>query len=184
MARPAAELPRNVILTGFMGSGKTTVGRVLARRIGWRFLDLDREVERRAGMSVAAIFRRRGEEAFRAAEYAAIRGLCRRRCRVVAVGGGAPVSARNRAWLRRAGLVVWLRVPAAELVRRLRPGASRPLLAPAHGDCRALARLVKGLLRRRTAAYSRAAVAVSGSGSSARVAARVAARAGLSARAR
>lgn len=132
-------------------------------------------------MTVSAIFRRRGEAAFRDAEHSAIRGLCRVAGRVVAVGGGAPVFPRNRAWLRRAGLVVWLRVPPAELVRRL-AGTHRPLLAPAHGNRRALTRLVKGLLRRRAPAYAHAAVTVCGSGSPARVAALVARRAGLLAR--
>src|SRR5262245_31769003 len=108
-ASRVSRMPRNVILTGFMASGKTTVGRVLARMLGWRFTDLDRVVERRAGRSIPALFRRRGEQAFRRLEHEAIRGLRRRRGWVVAAGGGAPVVPRNRPWLRRAGRVVWLR---------------------------------------------------------------------------
>jgi len=178
MARRNANRPRNIILTGFMGSGKTTVGRELARRLGWRFVDLDHEIERRARMSVAGLFKRRGEPAFRELEHSAIRGLYRRcRC-VVAVGGGAPVFPRNRRWLMRAGLVVWLRVPVSELVRRLARGGRRPLLAAARGSSPALARLVRALLRRRAPAYSRAALTVSGLGSPERVAALIGRRVG------
>src|SRR5262245_57732530 len=110
-------LPRNIILTGFMGSGKSTVGRRLAARLGWRFADLDRLVERRAGLPVAEIFRRRGERAFRRLEHRVIRSLRRKRGWVVAAGGGAPVYRPSRAALRAAGLRVWMRAPVGVLAR-------------------------------------------------------------------
>src|SRR5688572_17904314 len=131
-------IPRNVILTGFMGSGKTTVGRRLAARLGWRFADLDRMIERRAGLPVGEIFRRRGERAFRRLEHRVIRSLARRRGWVIAAGGGAPTYAPNRPWLKAAGLRLWMRVPVDTLARRLRNGGRRPLLASAGGKRAAL----------------------------------------------
>src|SRR5262245_15013490 len=113
----------NLVLIGFMGSGKTTVGRALAAITGRRFVDLDRLVVRRAGATVARLFRERGERAFRRLEAAAVRALHGRGGLVIAAGGGAPVWPETRRALRRAGVVIWLRVPAAELVRRLRRGA-------------------------------------------------------------
>lgn len=160
----------NVILVGFMGCGKTTVGRALARRLGWRFLDLDRVIERRGGGSVRGLFRRRGEEAFRRLEAVEIRRLHRIRHRVVAAGGGAPVAPRNRYWLKRAGVVVYLRVPVPVLVRRLRRARNRPLLAPAKGEPRVLHRLVASLLKKRERHYAEADFAVPAKGPARRVA--------------
>lgn len=128
----------------------------MARRLGWKFVDLDSLVARREGASVAAIFRRRGEAAFRSAESAAIRGLIRLKSRVISVGGGAPVSAQNRAWLRRAGHVVYIRVPVEVLAGRLARSRNRPLLYPARGDRAKLRRLISGLLRRRRRFYMQA----------------------------
>ena len=164
----------NIILTGFMGSGKTTVGRRLAARLGWRFADLDRLVERGAGTSVGEIFRRRGEVAFRRLEHRAIRSLARRRSTVVAAGGGAPAYPPNRRWLRAAGLRVWMRVPVATLARRLTHGGGRPLLAAAGSDPAALRRLIGRLLRLRRASYATADVTVeAGRGSPGAVAGRI-----------
>jgi shikimate kinase len=153
-ARP--ESFRNIILTGFMGCGKTTVGRIMARRLGWIFLDLDREIERRAGMSIPAIFRGWGERAFREMEHRAIKGLVWRTRVVAAAGGGAPMTARNRAWLKRAGAVVYLKVPIRVLAARLGDGRNRPLLDPAGGDRDAVYALVGRLLRIREKDYRRA----------------------------
>ncbi len=143
-----------------MGSGKSTVGRLAARLLGWTFLDLDRVIARRAGRSVRAIFASRGESAFRRLESAALRDAARRSDRVIAAGGGVPTIARNLRWLRRAGVVVWLRVPAAVLARRLARSAGRPLLRAAAGRPASLRRLVASLLRKRAAAYRRAADAI------------------------
>ncbi len=173
-------LARNIILTGFMGSGKTVVGRELARILGWRFTDLDRMIAVRAGMGVAEIFKRRGEPAFRRMEHQSLRALGGMRRYVVAAGGGTPVFPRNRPLLRKAGLVVYLRAGVPILVRRLARSRGRPLLAPARGDRAALRRLIAGLLRKREPAYRTAGVTVNaGAGSPARVAMRVAAKAGL-----
>jgi len=160
--------PRNILLVGFMGSGKTSVGRLLARRLGWRFLDLDSVVERAMGQRVGEIFRKRGECGFRSAEHRAVRSLARLSRRVVATGGGVPVFRRNRPWLRRAGLTVYIRVSPRELARRLRRATDRPLLARARGDSRALGLLVTCLLRSRERAYRRSDMVVEAGRMSAR----------------
>lgn len=162
-----------IILIGFMGSGKTTVGRALARRLGWRFLDLDRALSASAGMSVPAVFRTLGERRFRRLEHRVIRSLAGRRRLVVGAGGGAPAYPPNRPWLRRAGLLVHLDVPAATLARRLGRGAGRPLLAPAGGHPARLLALIARLLRRRRAAYAASDLTVRATASPARVAARL-----------
>ncbi len=87
---------QHIVLTGFMGSGKTTVGRVLARRLRWRFADLDVAVAKRAGRTVPEIFAKDGEAAFRAAEFAALRDLLGGGQSVIALGGGAPETAAVR----------------------------------------------------------------------------------------
>jgi len=145
--------PRNLILVGFMGSGKTAVGRALARLTGRKYIDLDRLIESKHRMSVSAIFRQMGEGRFRDMEHREVRAIFRRTGLVVAVGGGAAVFPRNRPWLRRSGTVVYLRVPVPVLVKRLARSKGRPLLRPARGNRRALTALIGSLLRKRSGAY-------------------------------
>jgi shikimate kinase len=131
MAR--AESTRRVFLIGFMGAGKTTVGRALARRLGWSFRDLDEVIEKRQGKSVAAIFSEDGEAGFRRAESAALQELLNDNPAagdlVVALGGGAFAQASNRSALQRAGvLTVLLEAPLEVLRRRCAAdGKTRPL---------------------------------------------------------
>jgi len=127
-----------VFLVGFMGAGKTSVGRALGQRLNWVFEDLDDRIERREGRTVAEIFRESGESAFREAENSALRQVLdeaeSRVARIVALGGGAFVQSRNAALLRASGLpVVFLDAPVGELWQRCRTqahaaGAERPLL--------------------------------------------------------
>ena len=109
-----------IVLTGFMGAGKTTVGALLAKRLGWAFVDSDRVVEGRAGMSVAEIFERHGEAAFRRMEADAVRETAGREHVVVALGGGALESAATREFLAALprGRVVFLEAPLETLVGR------------------------------------------------------------------
>src|SRR5205823_3982105 len=79
--------PANVVLVGLSGSGKTTVGRLLAKRLGWRFVDTDREIQREQGQTVQAIFREHGEPRFRAIEAAMVAEVCGRTHQVIATGG-------------------------------------------------------------------------------------------------
>jgi shikimate kinase len=122
-----------IILIGYRGAGKTTVGPVLAARLGWRFADCDDRVEELAGKSVAEIFRTEGEAGFRDRESAALEALLQEEKIVLATGGGAVLRELNRAAMKRAGFVVWLTAPAEVLYRRLTAdpttAARRPALA-------------------------------------------------------
>lgn len=121
-----------VCLVGFMGAGKTSVGRLLSRRLGWSFDDLDDRIVAQEGRSIAEIFRDSGEEAFRHAETAALRALLDGPAssrRIIALGGGAIAEAENAQLLQAAGAaVVFLDAPVEELFRRCeREARSRPL---------------------------------------------------------
>jgi len=100
---PEKKQPRAVFLLGFMGAGKTSVGQALARRLGWGFVDLDQQIERRAGRTIAEIFAGSGEDAFRRIETAVLRELLAKLGHgsplVVALGGGTPVREENAALL-------------------------------------------------------------------------------------
>ena len=118
---------RRIVLVGFMGAGKSAVGRELARLLEWRFLDMDRRLEEDAGLSVAEIFRRHGEPAFRAAEARLAASLASLDRHDVAAGGGAFASEPTRAALQSGALTIWLRCDLPTLVARLAPDGSRPL---------------------------------------------------------
>ena len=126
MDAPARHEP--VFLVGMMGAGKTTVGRRLARRLGWPFIDADHELEQRLGVPVATIFELEGEAGFRRREAALIDELTRRARMVLATGGGAVLDPGTRAALHGRGRVVYLRASAADLWQRLRRDRARPLL--------------------------------------------------------
>lgn len=109
-----------VFLTGFMGSGKTTVGRALGAALGWPFVDLDAEIEARAAMTVREVFARLGEPAFRELEHEALREMLARPApMVVATGGGTYTFPRNLALVRGAGTSVWLNPSFATIVSRI-----------------------------------------------------------------
>ena len=122
-----------VYLVGMPGSGKSTVGRELAGRLRSPFVDLDAEIEREAGASVAEIFRTEGEPSFRALEAAALVKASMEDPSVVACGGGIVLEPANRITLRNTGVAVYLDVPLEELRRRVPPGEDRPLIREA-GD--------------------------------------------------
>ncbi len=127
---------RAVFLVGFMGAGKSSVGRALGQRLNWDFEDLDDRIERREGRAVAEIFRDSGEQGFRQAEHAALRHLLDDLCgrRIVALGGGAFVQKKNAVLLETAGVpTVFLDAPVMELWIRCSKqakdaGIERPLL--------------------------------------------------------
>ena len=147
----------NIILTGFMGTGKTAVGRRLARRLGWRFVDVDRFIEERTGMPIARLFAQRGEPVFRRLERRCISRLIRGTHQIIATGGGAFLDPANRSRLKASGAVICLTArPRAILERVGRRLASRPLLAGA-GD--PLAR-IRTLLAQRAGAYRQADLAI------------------------
>lgn len=121
----------NLYLVGMMGAGKTTVGRLMARRLKLRFLDSDQEIEARCGVKIPLIFEIEGEDGFRAREAQVIEELCALRGIVLATGGGAVLSASSRRHLSANGIVVYLRARPEDLYGRVRHDKNRPLLATA-----------------------------------------------------
>jgi shikimate kinase len=141
-----------IYLVGFMGSGKSTLGKLLAEEIGWTFADSDDLIEQATGLSIPALFESKGEDEFRNLEHQALRKLVdqieRGRPHVVALGGGAFVSARNVQLLQNNGVSIWLDCPVELLERRVARHTHRPLAKdPAR---------FRQLFEERRAAYSRA----------------------------
>ena len=129
---------KNIVLIGFMGTGKTSVGRLLASRLGCAFHDLDRKIEERHGMSIPAMFREHGEPYFRAREKEAVREAAERTNLVIATGGGTVKDAENVAILRRSGILVALTADADTILQRTAARGARPVLDDADaGDRRA-----------------------------------------------
>jgi shikimate kinase len=151
---PDADAP--VFLIGFMASGKTTVGRLLAAALGFRFVDLDDRIVEAAGAPIPEIFARHGEAGFRARERDALRAAAGDRRVVFATGGGAPCFGDNLATMRAAGRLVALEVSAEEAVRRAGRGSGRPLLDGAANPLDAAA----ALLNERARFYAQAEVRV------------------------
>lgn len=118
----------NIFLVGLMGSGKTTVGRALAKRLGMRFVDSDHEIESRTGASISWIFEIEGEDSFRKREAEAIRDLTARKGIVLATGGGAVIYPENRRYLKERGTVVYLRTTVNNVLQRTMHDKNRPLL--------------------------------------------------------
>lgn len=120
-----------IFLVGLMGAGKTSVGKMLARRLQKEFLDADAEVERATGVKIPVIFEIEGETGFRAREEKMIARLTERPGIVLATGGGAVISEDNRKLLRSRGRVIYLRAAPEDLWRRTRRDRNRPLLQTA-----------------------------------------------------
>jgi shikimate kinase len=122
-----AEPPRRIVLVGFMGSGKSTVGAGLARLLGWRMLDMDTKIEQESGLRVSEIFRRCGEPFFRERERQLALALEGRDGLVVAAGGGAFATPATREALRAGAATVWLRCGLETILGRIVIDGSRPL---------------------------------------------------------
>lgn len=147
----------NIILTGFMGTGKTTVGKRLAKRLGWRFVDLDQLIEASAKRPIARIFTERGEAVFRRLERRHINRVIHGQKQVIATGGGAFVDPQNRARLRVSGPVICLTARPRVILERVgRKIETRPLL---HGSANPQER-VRALLNQRAKAYAQADITV------------------------
>ncbi|NLN16729.1 MAG: shikimate kinase [Firmicutes bacterium] len=150
----------NIVLIGFMGSGKTTVGREVARRLGWSFVDTDDEIERGAGKSIAAIFADEGEDHFRRLEKEVVCRLAASKERVIATGGGVVKDGDNLRTLAATGVLFWLRLEPEEIYRRIRgQQVVRPLLEVADplGE-------IRRLLQERESSYAKADFIIDGKG--------------------
>jgi len=137
------------VLIGFMGAGKSSIGRALAARLGFTLFDTDAIVEEAAGKPISELWDTEGEEGFRASEHDAVLQACAGSGRVIASGGGAVLEIRNYGILKGAGTVVYLRAPADVLRARVGIALDRPLLREAGAFDR--------LLAERTPAYESAA---------------------------
>ena len=121
----------NIVLTGFMGTGKSTVGTLLAARWGWPFVDLDVRIEQQTGSTIEELFANVGEAGFRAEEARALKAVAGEGPQVVAVGGGAVIHPGNLTLMRSTGVVVCLRATPETILERVGDAATRPLLAEA-----------------------------------------------------
>lgn len=123
----------NVILIGFMGAGKTSVGQAYARKTGLPFVDTDQMIEEEASMTISDIFRLKGEDYFRETETGVLKKLLSEEdLKVISVGGGLPLREENRALLKKLGKVIFLQVTADTVVKRLKGDTTRPLLQGNH----------------------------------------------------
>ncbi len=146
---------RGVVLVGFMGSGKSSVGRALARRFGVPFVDVDERIESAAGCRIRDLFAREGEPAFRAREKAALRDALSVKGCVIATGGGAFADEENRVLLRSYAPVVYLETAVETLLERLSGDLGRPLLRGGERE-----KVVRDLLSRREPGYRTADMTV------------------------
>ncbi|RCW66508.1 shikimate kinase [Marinobacter nauticus] len=121
-------LPKRVVLVGPMGAGKSTIGRLLAKELGYRFLDSDRIIEERCGANIPWIFDVEGEDGFRQRETAMLDELSNETGTVLATGGGAVMRAENRGLLKKNAVVVYLKTSIDQQVERTRKDRNRPLL--------------------------------------------------------
>jgi shikimate kinase len=118
-----------IYLIGFMGSGKSTLGKRLASQLGWTFTDLDKLIEERTGLKIPMIFEKRGEKFFREVESEALRSLAGINRLVISTGGGTPCSGNNMEYMNETGLTVYLKMDPEQLYRRLSTSSvERPLL--------------------------------------------------------
>ena len=139
-------------LIGYRATGKTTLARLLAERLGWDWIDADVEIERRAGKPIAQIFAENGEPAFRDLEAQVIADLCRRDRLVLAAGGGAPLRPESRRAIREAGKVVWLTARPETILTRMTDDTTTTARRPNLTDKTPLEEIVE-LLKAREPVY-------------------------------
>ncbi len=141
---------RNIILTGFMGTGKTTIGRLLAERLGRRFVDMDEHIEARFAKSISRIFAEDGEPAFRVAEAELCQQFADERGIIISTGGGALVNPLNRKLLSESGILICLTATADVILERVAQVTDRPLLPGTLDERR---QRIRALLNERRQAY-------------------------------
>ncbi len=150
-----------IFLVGFMGSGKSTVGKRLARRLGYSFIDMDARLEGECGMTINDIFERLGEKAFREMESNLLKELVLLQDVVISTGGGLPCTGDNMDLINRKGVSIYLKMEPAALLKRLSRGKShRPLLR--HLSLKELETYVQEKLREREPVYMKAHHTING----------------------
>jgi shikimate kinase len=151
---------KNIVLVGMMSSGKSTLGKKLARLLGYRFLDLDKMIEMHEGMEISQIFTRKGEEYFRAIESRMLKEVHPNRRVVLATGGGTPCFFENMDYIKTLGLSIFLDVPAADLAQRIEKHGKddRPILS---GITLVETEIAARLMHRRPF-YAQAAITIQG----------------------
>ena len=143
---------KNIVLCGFMGSGKSTIGRLLSEKMGMRFIDTDTYIEQKEGMTISEIFAQRGEEYFRELELKVCKELSGLRATVISTGGGTLLKDANVKELKKSGMVFLLNVSSNTVLQRLKNDTSRPLLQRDDKE-----KAVKMMLSQRIPLYNRAA---------------------------
>jgi shikimate kinase len=146
---------QNIILCGFMGTGKTSVGKKLAAMTGYHFLDMDAAIVKEEGMSIPQIFSTRGEPAFRVLEAGMAKRITDLERHVIATGGGTIVNQDNLDLLKSCGIVVTLTASIPVILERVGSGQDRPML---HDDDRI--ERITSLLKKRAAAYAQADIVI------------------------
>ena len=147
----------NIILVGMMCSGKTAVGKALAKTLSRNFADIDKNTAAREGMSVAAIFNTCGEERFRKLESQELARALKKSGAIVATGGGVVCSPANIRLMRKSGAVVYLRAPVSLLAARAKTGRGRPLLKECKGESKKIKNKLAQILKAREHLYTKAA---------------------------
>lgn len=142
----------NYVLIGFMGAGKSSVGRILAKKTGKTLMDTDEMIVKQMNLSINEIFAEYGEEYFRNLETNLLKALCdNAHDSIISVGGGLPMKEENRPYLKKLGTVVYLSVNEATVVKRLKGDTTRPLLRGTKDEVKAK---VRDLLSKRSGVYS------------------------------
>ncbi|MFN3598289.1 MAG: shikimate kinase [Aquificaceae bacterium] len=119
---------KRIFLVGFMCSGKTTFGKLLSESLGWRFVDIDQEVERKEEMPIREIFEKKGEEYFRKLEFEMLRSIAEKEKVIISTGGGLGANQKAMEFMKSKGLVVWLKIDFESFLERCEQDPSRPLL--------------------------------------------------------
>jgi shikimate kinase len=146
---------KNIVLIGFMGSGKSHEGGLLAQKLGWRHLDSDEIIERREKMNIARIFKEKGESYFRTVESRVIKDLLLKPQVVLSFGGGAVCRKVNRHFIKRKGFVIWLRISPEVALVRTQKSRNRPLL-----EVKDRAQAIRDLMKEREPYYRQCANAI------------------------
>ncbi len=145
-------MKKNLVLCGFMGSGKSTIGHLLAEKLGMRFVDTDTYIEEKEGMTISRIFEEKGEEYFRMRELEVCKELSSLKGSVISTGGGTLLREKNVKAIKKNGVVFLLNISSGTVLTRLRNDTSRPLLQREDRE-----KAVKTLLSQRTPLYNLAA---------------------------